>query len=450
MKSFGHLIAPELVGKMAKVGGGGLLIKLGSTAFSFLLVVLLARFLSPSGYGIYTYILTIALLLTIPALFGFPRMIVRETAKLQLENRWDDILNIWNWAALTSVIISLAIATMAFVIVWKWFNAFLDSYFQAFIYGMILVPLMTVLKINGAAIQGLRRVILGQLPDDIIRPALLIIFVLGLYLFSGQSLTPDIVMGTHVCVVTLACIVGVFLLKASCPPGLEKSTGPRLYRTKERLLAAWPLALIAGMQQINASADILILGLLRDVEEVGVYRISVQGALFVAFGLQVVGTIAAPYFARLHSTNHSRLQWLVSLCSWVSILLAIPLLIVYGVWGEEIISILVGEGYEGSWGPLLTLSLGQLVNGLFGPVAILLNMTGHDKDAVVGMLTATIVNILFNVLLIPDYGMQGAAIATAFSLAIWNVILWISAKRNLNINCLPTWRGRAPSKRGVS
>ena len=51
-------------------------------------------------------------------------------------------------------------------------------------------------------------------------------------------------------------------------------------------------------------------------------------------------------------------------------------------------------------------------------------MTGHERDTVKGMSIAMLANVVMNFILIPQYGMVGAATATAISYAIWNVILW--------------------------
>jgi O-antigen/teichoic acid export membrane protein len=58
-----------------------------------------------------------------------------------------------------------------------------------------------------------------------------------------------------------------------------------------------------------------------------------------------------------------------------------------------------------------------------GSVAFILNMTGHERDSAWGISAAAGVNVLLNLALIPSFGIEGAATATAASLAIWNIIL---------------------------
>jgi len=63
-------------------------------------------------------------------------------------------------------------------------------------------------------------------------------------------------------------------------------------------------------------------------------------------------------------------------------------------------------------------------------------MTGHERQTAYGMSVAAVVNIFLNILLIPRFGMFGAAIATACSIVIWNILLWHAVRKHLGINSL--------------
>jgi O-antigen/teichoic acid export membrane protein len=56
-------------------------------------------------------------------------------------------------------------------------------------------------------------------------------------------------------------------------------------------------------------------------------------------------------------------------------------------------------------------------------VGALLNMTGHERDTMNGMIVAMVVNVGLNLVLAPLYGMAGAAAATATSVLVWNILL---------------------------
>lgn len=84
------------------------------------------------------------------------------------------------------------------------------------------------------------------------------------------------------------------------------------------------------------------------------------------------------------------------------------------------------------------MSVGYLINLSVGPVALSLIMTGHEKITTVGVVSGAVINIVLNFLLIPKWGIEGAAFATSISMIIWNVILviWLYKKSGINSTVL--------------
>ena len=99
---------------------------------------------------------------------------------------------------------------------------------------------------------------------------------------------------------------------------------------------------------------------------------------------------------------------------------SVPILIILGFFSEPIL-FLFGDNYIAAKNALLILLVGQLFNSVSGPAAIYLNMTGRQRVLNVILAFGLILNILLNIILIPMYGIEGAAFATSFSMAIWNI-----------------------------
>jgi len=96
-----------------------------------------------------------------------------------------------------------------------------------------------------------------------------------------------------------------------------------------------------------------------------------------------------------------------------------------------------GDSYIQGWGALAILSIGQLVNAATGSVGVLLTMTGHERYMVVSAGLSAILNIVLNTILIPLWGLNGAALATTISLIFINTIksLWVARTLRLNATC---------------
>ena len=89
---------------------------------------------------------------------------------------------------------------------------------------------------------------------------------------------------------------------------------------------------------------------------------------------------------------------------------------------------------------LKILCIGQLVNASVGSVGVLLDMTGNEKDSAGAIGLGAGANVALNALLIPRYGVEGAAIATATSIVIRNILLSVRVRQRLNIS--PTIFGK--------
>ncbi len=266
----------------------------------------------------------------------------------------------------------------------------------------------------GAAMLGLLR------PRPLARrPRLeyaLVFFALALY--PIQPLTP-VVTALHI--LTFAAGAGVLYLMRSRP---RTQLPQPAYETRAWLGSIIPLALTAGLQVINAQADILVLGLFRPSDDVGVYKVAVQAAMLIPFGLQAVNVVIMPYVARLHvEGDHRRLQRLVTQSARAILALALPLVLVFVFFGEAILGLAFGPGYTRGQTALMLLSLGQLVKAGMGSVGVLLNMTGHERDTLRGVAIAALANLVLNFVLIPPFSLVGAAAATACTFIIWNLLL---------------------------
>ncbi|MCZ7600074.1 MAG: oligosaccharide flippase family protein [Gammaproteobacteria bacterium] len=247
------------------------------------------------------------------------------------------------------------------------------------LWGMVLVPLIAWGNLRGAALIGLQRVAFGQLPDNFLRPGILLVLLLGSYFWrSDFVMSAADAMILTVIAGLLSLFIITLILHANRP---VRSIGVRpTYRHRARFVAIWPLALVAGMQVINRHIDILILGLFVSAEQVGIYRVVAQSAELVAFVLVIVNTVIAPHVARLQASGGvERLRWVVTRGAQMSLLGALPIALVMLLAGDIVLLLVFGSGYHVGYTALAILSVGQLFNTAMGSVGLILNMTGHER-----------------------------------------------------------------------
>jgi O-antigen/teichoic acid export membrane protein len=91
---------------------------------------------------------------------------------------------------------------------------------------------------------------------------------------------------------------------------------------------------------------------------------------------------------------------------------------------------LFGQEFVAGTESLRILCIGQIINASTGSVGLILNMTGHEKYNVMSLSLGTGINLLLNLLLVPQFGLIGAAIAAATSMIVWNLCsAWHTVKQ---------------------
>jgi O-antigen/teichoic acid export membrane protein len=297
------------------------------------------------------------------------------------------------------------------------------------------MPLLALGALRGAALQGLRRVVLGQLPEIVIRPGLFALFLLVVVNLNLSGFNAVQAMILNVAATAISFVVGTVILYSYRPAPLQSHPVP-VYKIHTWLTAVWPMALAACINQLNKYTDIIMLGFFVSAESVGIYRVAVQGSMLVAFGLQAISLVLLPYFARLHESNsQKKMQTLCTLSTIVTFCISLAVVLFYIFFGDVIISKIFGTTYSQGYSALIILSIGQLINASFGAIAFLLIMCGHEKKVAFGLSVSALVNIPLNAVLIPVIGIEGAALSTVISILIRNLVLWHYAHKFLNIDC---------------
>jgi O-antigen/teichoic acid export membrane protein len=84
--------------------------------------------------------------------------------------------------------------------------------------------------------------------------------------------------------------------------------------------------------------------------------------------------------------------------------------------------------------------LGQAVNVITGSVGYLLTMSGNERDLRFVTILSGITVVILTCTLTPLYGAIGATVATAFSLAMQNLMAVYFVKKRLGFNTLRFWQ----------
>lgn len=425
---------PLLGRPLAKAALGSLALNVTSRLLSLVTSIALARWLGASGFGIYSAALAILLLLRVPAQLGMPILVVRMLASYRAHQEWGLMRGLLQRATTISLLVSLLLSVAGAWILHHLGDQLSPAYTDSLLWVLALAPVAALVSLFSASVQGLHHVVLGQLPENLALPASFIGLVgLLVVLHTGASLSPELVLGFRFAATLLALCIGAWILIKHLPR--QVLTADTHFEMRKWALAAAPLILLGGMTIINNQVDVLMLATLRNAGSAGVYRVAARGAEFVAFSLVVVQMVIQPRVAHLYSSGELKhLQRLLTVSARVTGGLALPVALSLICFGKPILHLVYGVQYERGALAMSILCIAQLANVAAGSVGLILNMTGHERDSAMGLAVAAVVNIGLNAVLIPLWGVDGAAVATGLSLILWNAMLAMRVWRRTGID----------------
>lgn len=398
-----------------------------SNLIGFGLTVLLARFLGSAGYGSYALAFAWSMFLLIPAILGLNTFLVRGIAVYEVQERWSLMKGLLFRTNQLVLFTSTTIAVGGTIIAVTLLS---PSFRGPFCVAMLLVPLTALTLLRQGAMQAFGRIVVGQVPEYLIRPLLIVAGVVTLELVG--ALTPTTALVANVIGVAVACLVGALLLRRALPTAL-RAVRPT-YVTVEWLRASLPMMLISGVTMANGYAAILVVGSLDGTRDAGIYSVVQKGAELIVILLMAANMPLAPAIARLHAHGDRHgLEHATEHVARATLLVSAPVAIAFMIFPGIYLS-LFGPSFATGATALMIVAVGQLVNAMAGPSGNLLIMTGEERVAVRAVAVGLLANVVLAILLVPSLGVTGAAVAYASSLILWNIILVVLARRRLGVN----------------
>ena len=396
-------------------------IKIITTLMSVCITVLLARLLEPGKFGEYSFVLALVSLSTLPLLQGLPVLIIREVAQFKLQVTGYSIQKILRYA--DTVILGLCSILVGLWVVWSTLissqpNDWILSKLILAAFGIPLIVSLT--SVRSAVVRGLGMPVRGQLPEILIRPFIF----LGLLITTSYTfkLTAMDAIQLHLIAAATAFLASVCIMRNTLPINVDiQNVQLSTIKLTKSLV---PLSFISGMQVVNSQLDLIMLGVLADEYEVGIYKIASVLALQVSFVMTIVNVVFAPRFVEYHKKNEiSELKQLNrngAALSFTGGFLICIILLIFGPW---FIRFAIGDAYLPAMLPLMILMIAHLLTLWAGSSNIVLSMIGNENDVLVSVVCSTLVNLVLNYLLIPKFGMIGAASSSAAALILWRIIL---------------------------
>ena len=401
-----------------------------SIGLVFISNFILVKVAGTDTYGAYVYFFNLIYLLVSFCLLGFDTLLVQKTAIYNESKKFPELKGILVFA-LAGIIFSSFIVAMLFQVILN-FSAASDlpgdiNWFTIAFISLLMLSITTLVQ---TVLQGMRKIVWSQVAEKIFRPLILTIVVTSFYFFRS-GITFYTLTWINVFAIGIAMLIALNFLLKIIPRRLNGIIA--VYDLPLWIKSSLAFFVADILYNVNSRVTIFLLGIFQSKHNVGIFNIALRISEVIGFALVIVNFVLSPVIARLHANGKGKtLQKIITGSAKAVLVIGGTLTIAIILFSKPIL-LLFGSDFVAGQQALIVLSLGQFANIFCGSVGLLLLMTGNQKYSIYSLAGGTTVNILLNLLLTPGYGINGAAIASACSLIIWNVMMYYFVRKKINI-----------------
>lgn len=392
------------------------------------IIIYSARVLGAADWGIFSYMVSLVAFIEVFTDVGISPIFVRETAKLHHEpERKKQILSTSFYLKL----VLLLLGVLAAVFIAPHFIASYNAVTRTVLYLVIFILAFDTVRDFGFSIIRAQEKMQWEAGLYLFMNVAIVVFgFLSLYLSrSVVAFTFAYALGTGV-----GMIATVYALRHELA-GIFSNFSTKL--TNYIVKSAWPFAVSSVMAVLMINTDILIIGWLNSVSDVGLYSAAQRIVQLLYLLPSVMNISLLPTFARLAKTDDQKLRATLETVLSALFMIAIPIAIGGFILGREITLLVFGSGYLGSTTSFRILILTILIDF---PATILTSFIfayNEQKKLTIYAAIGGISNVLFDLILIPRFGIAGSAVSTFTAQLLSQAYLRTTAKRINHYRVLP-------------
>lgn len=301
---------------------------------------------------------------------------------------------------------------------------------------VLMVPLWNLQKTMLAVFGGFKRPTYKVLVEDLFVPIGLLAVVLLAWWIDWTEI--EIAQG-YVLVYLLSVALSVILVHTRTPYQAVRRAKPRFF-VRKTLGFSLPLAFTDVLAKSTVGlVDILVVGALASTHAVGIFRVASDMAVLISMVLMIFTFMYFPIVSEFAASG-DREKWRDTnsrVARWC-MLATLPLFATLFFFPGEVIYLIYGADYMEAASVLRILAVGYFGHAIVGFTSLNLLAAGMTGMYFSSFLASFLLNLGGNFLLIPIFGIQGAAVASLVSLWTMNGIALVVMKRRLDLHPF-TW-----------
>lgn len=404
---------------VAKGGGITMAGKLFTNVSRLVTVFLLARLLGAEEYGMYQLSLNVITLMAGLVLLGFDGAMIRfiaiSVARQEDRKTWGFIQLGIGVPLILSAFTSIGLYALAYPVAERVFNDIRMAPLLQLICVFISFSVLSDVLIG--AIRGFKNMQYPVIAKFFAQPIVKLVLI-GIAALSGMGVWQAIVIFGIGELVAAGMLL--YYLNKLFPLRRPISGAQRNF--KEMLAYAIPDWMASLLTTFRINIQVLLVGSLGTIAGAGIFSIANQLNTLGHDFYTSLNTAANPYIAELHDLGKKRqLEQIYQMTTKWSLTFNLPIFLTFILFPAQLLSIF-GASFVGGATALIILSWANLVDVGTGMCGAILSMTGYTKLKLLNNIISVGLSIGLNVLLIPRFGIVGAAASTLIVFSLLNII----------------------------
>lgn len=405
---------------MAVVGLMGA--RLAGAGFGFLSQLVLARTFMPHDVGMAFLAMSVTAFVSLLATGGYHTIALTYLARFRAFGR-EGLVQAFLWAARRDmavlIVLFLVAAPLTFLLPLE------DGVAKAVLYGVLAAIPLAMIRLNNSAANAQKRFALSYVPDFVVRPGLLLVF-LGVLVALGLNSNIDYVLIAMVVIAVVVAAGQAVLMGRDNAFARATSTQMRDLRPfyRRRAAAMLMVTVVAG-----ATADLVVLvgGVFLPPSQVAVLGVAVRVAALVGFfssaSQHFVLRDLVSAMSSMSRTESDALLWRTNVVGLGTMVATTLMAIAFGPF----VLALFGPDYVQGYWPLVIFLIGQSVRVMGGMNGHLLALGGHQVRSAALCVVAVVLLVGLSAILTPLWGLVGIALAMLVAELVWAIGLgWLT------------------------
>jgi len=408
--------------ELVKGSGIAYVFQIISILGGYLFFFVAAQYFDASGVGVFSTCWSVLIIGSVIGKLGFDSSVVRFISQASSQKKDEQIHEIYTKSFAVVFIASLLIFILTWVFAPYLTTLLFKNYTNVLFIRLtgLAVVFYSIMRLNAESLRGIKKITEFSVYNHGVVYFSTLVILLSVHVLFGETIILIITLNAAIFILMVLSFIRLW------KNNIIKIKKVRLFggsfSLKRALSISIPMMLTNSLFLIMNSTDILMLSVLKNEALVGTYNIALKIAALNTVSLVAINSIATPKFVEIREKysfdTFRRFVWQTSA---INILVTLPVFLIILIFPGLLLSIFGKEFILGT-GALIVLAGGHFFTALSGATIPILNMTGKEKMARNIILSGTILNIILNYLLIPLYGIEGAAISTASSTVFWNLV----------------------------